>query len=425
MGLRNHQFITSLTPKSKTYKKGLGDGLFVVVDKVYDGVDGTKNGGRKYFKGRIKGEEVWVGVFGNKAGELSLADARNKFYQIKDTCLKQNISYKELQRQNERAKLATWCLDDAIKSFLEYKKELIKETTFIEYERKLNQVLTHIDGSTPLEELEWDKGGRETIEEVISKLEDGRNGHNYDLARRSRNLLNQVFKRAISKGKMTRGQNPASLENGEPRKHKVNHHPHLKWEEVPEFLEKVSLNPVHNHPFSQLATKFMLLTFLRAGALTRLKWEMIDEEKELLIIDGSTSGLKRTKGRNDDRPHYIPITSHMKELLDYAKRFNTGQEYIFLPMRESRFPHLDPSAPNHYIRNLGYKGKLRAHGWRSVAITYGVDLLREDLAVIKKQAGHLPDNKVDQAYDKSEMLDRRREFLEKWGNLLVENGLEL
>ena len=115
----------------------------------------------------------------------------------------------------------------------------------------------------------------------------------------------------------------------------------------------------------------------------------------------------------------------MKELLDYAKRFNTGQEYIFLPMRESRYPHLDPSAPNHYIRNLGYKGKLRAHGWRSVAITYGVDLLKEDLAVIKKQAGHLPDNKVDQAYDKSEMLDRRREFLEKWGNLLVENGLEL
>ena len=39
--------------------------------------------------------------------------------------------------------------------------------------------------------------------------------------------------------------------------------------------------------------------------------------------------------------------------------------------------------------------------------------------------GHLPDNKVDQAYDKSEMLERRREFLEKWGDLLVNNGLEI
>ena len=421
----NHKQLISLKPKSKTYKKGLGDGLFIEVKKTYKNKKGITKGGSKSFKGRIKGQDVFLGVFGSGGGQLTLKDAREKFYSIKKDCYSKEITYSEYKRQKQKIQETKWDLSEAIHSFLKHKKERIKKTTFIEYERKLNQVLTHIDGSTPLEELEWDKGGRETIEEVISKLEDGRNGHNYDLARRSRNLLNQVFKRAISKGKMTRGQNPASLENGEPRKHKVNHHPHLKWEEVPEFLEKVSLNPVHNHPFSQLATKFMLLTFLRAGALTRLKWEMIDEEKELLIIDGSTSGLKRTKGRNDDRPHYIPITSHIKELLDYAKRFNTGQEYIFLPMRESRFPHLDPSAPNHYIRNLGYKGKLRAHGWRSVAITYGVDLLREDLAVIKKQAGHLPDNKVDQAYDKSEMLDRRREFLEKWGNLLVENGLEL
>ena len=39
--------------------------------------------------------------------------------------------------------------------------------------------------------------------------------------------------------------------------------------------------------------------------------------------------------------------------------------------------------------------------------------------------GHLPKDKVDKAYDKSEMLDRRREFLESWGDLLVEKGLEL
>ena len=420
-----HQELKSLQPKSKTYKKGLGDGLFVVVDKVYDGVNGSKNGGRKYFKGRIKGEEIWVGVFGNKAGELSLGGAREKWYQIKDTCRKKNISYKALQRQIEREKLSKWCLEDAIKSYLKNKKELIKETTYIEYERKLNQVLTHIDGSTPLKELEWDNGGREIIVEVITKLEDGGKGHNYDLARRCRNLLNQVFKRAISEGKMTRGQNPASPEDEEETEHIVKHHPHLEWEEVPEFLEKVSLNPVHNHPYSQLATKFMLLTFLRAGALTRLKWDMIDEEKELITIDGSTSGLKRKKRKNDDRPHYIPITSHMRKLLDYAKRFNTGQEYIFLPMRESRYPHLDPSAPNHYIRNLGYKGKMVAHGWRSVALTNGVDELKEDKQVIKKQMGHLPKDKVDKAYDKSEMLDRRREFLENWGDLLVEKGLEL
>ena len=184
-------------------------------------------------------------------------------------------------------------LTDAINHYLNECKERIKETTYREYDRKLKQVLNHIDGSTPIKELEWDIGGKERIEEVISLIQDGGKGRNYDLARRCRNLLKQVFDGAIGKGKFTRAQNPASLEGRVVYIHRVSHHPHIKWDEVPEFLEKVSLNPCNSHPFSQMATKFMLMTFLRSGALTRLEWDWIDWEKKLLTIDGSTSGLKR------------------------------------------------------------------------------------------------------------------------------------
>ena len=107
------------------------------------------------------------------------------------------------------------------------------------------------------------------------------------------------------------------------------------------------------------------------------------------------------------------------------KKFNNGEKYIFPPMKDSRFAHLDPSAPNNFIRNLGYKDKLRAHGWRSVALTNGIEQLKTPKEVIKKQMGHLPDNKVDQAYDKSLMLEERKVFLEKWCDLLEKNGLEV
>ena len=50
----NSKQLQSLKPESQPYKKGLGNGLFVVVDKVYQGKNGSKLGGRKYFKGRIK-----------------------------------------------------------------------------------------------------------------------------------------------------------------------------------------------------------------------------------------------------------------------------------------------------------------------------------------------------------------------------------
>ena len=421
----NHKQIVALKPTDKTFKRGLGNGLTLVVDRQYKGKNGNLLGGRKYFKGRVKGTEVWLGTFGNKGGQLSLKNAREKFFEIKDFCQKNEVSYADFKREKHRNQISAWTLKDAINHFLNECKGRIKETTYREYERKLNQVLTHIDGSTPLKELEWDRGG-EQIEDVISKIENGGKGRNYDLARRCRNLLKQVFNKAISKKKMSRGQNPALEESDTTEyKHRVSHHPHLEWKEVPEFLEKVSLNSCNSHPFSQMATKFMLMTFLRAGALTRLEWDWIDWDKKLLTIDGSTSGLKRQKGKNDDIPHHVPITPQMEKLLFRLKRFNQGEKYIFLPLMESRFPHLDPSAPNNFIRNLGYKDKLRAHGWRSVALTNGIDELKTPKEVIKRQMGHLPDNKVDKAYDKSLMLEERREFLNKWCDLLEKNGLEI
>ena len=91
----------------------------------------------------------------------------------------------------------------------------------------------------------------------------------------------------------------------------------------------------------------------------------------------------------------------------------------------SRYEHLDPSAPNNYLRNLGYKGKIRAHGWRRNALGDGKDQLKGTTEVIQRQMGHLPQGKVLKAYDKSLLLDERRKFLEDWCSLLVKKGLEI
>lgn len=410
----NNQQIVSLKPETKLYKRGIGNGLYVVVHP----------NGSKYFTGRIKRKEFWVGTYGNKGGQLSLADARSKFYEIKDYCFKHEVSYPDYKRNKEKVKSEAWTLNDAINHFLDDSKESIKETSHRENKRKLKRVLSFIDGNTKLIELEIRNGGKEIIEDAIKKIEvSGISGNAVDEGRRCRNLLKQTFFLAEDEGKMEDGQNPAFRKK--PKKHKVTHHPTISWEEVPELLEKVSLNPSNSHPLSQLAVKLTFMTFLRSGALTRLEWKMIDWEKKLITIDGSTSGLKRRKGTNDDKPHHVPITPQIEKVLLRAKRFNQGEKYVFPPIKKSRFDHLDPSAPNNFLRTLGYEGKLVAHGWRSVALTNGIDLLKTSKEVIKKQMGHLPDNKVDQAYDKSLMLEERREFLNKWCELLVANGLEI
>ena len=66
-----------------------------------------------------------------------------------------------------------------------------------------------------------------------------------------------------------------------------------------------------------------------------------------------------------------------------------------------------------------------AHGWRRTFLTEGIDQLGYSREIIKKQMGHLPDNKVDRAYDWSEQLKERKDFLSLWGKNLVDMGLVL
>ena len=75
----------------------------------------------------------------------------------------------------------------------------------------------------------------------------------------------------------------------------------------------------------------------------------------------------------------------MEKIFAHAKRFNQGEKYIFLSLRESRFPHLDPSAHNNFLRTLGYQGKLVSHGWRSVSLTNGIDLLKNPKKLLKNK----------------------------------------
>ena len=65
------------------------------------------------------------------------------------------------------------------------------------------------------------------------------------------------------------------------------------------------------------------------------------------------------------------------------------------------------------------------HGWRGTFNTEGINVLKGELDVIKKQMGHLPEGKVNQAYDQSQRLDDRRNFLTKWGEELKKMGLTL
>ena len=418
--------IQQLKPDSKIYKRGCGDGLFVYVEKTYKGIEGNKRGGGKYFKGRYKNSEVQIGKFGTSFNEFSLKSAHSEWEKIKSWSLKtkQSVS-KYKNHQNQKIEKESHTLKEAIDFYLSDGLD-VKPFTLQTYKNQLNnRVLGNISPHTTLKELEWDNGGREIITKVIQKIKEQAQGNGVDQSERCQELLNAVFNFAIEKGWMKRGQNPAT--KFKRKRSRENHHPTLDWNEVPKLIADINLNKCNSHIQTVLATKFLLMTFLRTGALARLEWEWIIEKDgiECFEIPGKTHGLKRRKDVNDHIPHYVPLSNEMKQILEVCSQYNDDSKYVFQPIRQSRYPHLDPESPNNYLKNLGYSDKQRAHGWRRTARTYAIDLLGCDSDVIKRQMGHLPDNKVDRAYDRSLRLKDRKKLMDDWCKLLTENGLKI
>jgi len=413
-------YIKSLKPREKTYKEkcGTNNGLSIEVNSI-------KKGGTKCFIGqtryRSKQKTVYIGTFGDDAGQItSPSEANEEWIKIRKWTMNTGKDPVQFSKETKVNLKTEKTIGDAIEEFLRYKKGQIKAGVLKEYSYKLrNQVLTKIDKDTPLITLEWGNGsGREQIMALIKKIEDGGKGGNYDLAHRCRSLLSQVFARAIFIGWMKRYENPAERLRGEKVNHQPTHHPTIDWDEVPDLIQAINLNK----PNAQVQ---QVMTFLRTGTLTRLEWDWIDWEKELMTIPATTRGLKRRKGVNDNIDHLVPLTKQMIQLLNKAKEYSGDSKYVFLPLMRSRYPHLDPSAPNNYLRNLGYKGKMRAHGWRRNALGDGKDAIKGTTEVIRRQMGHLPEGKVLKAYDKSLLLEERQSFLQDWCNVLEEKGLKI
>lgn len=131
------------------------------------------------------------------------------------------------------------------------------------------------------------------------------------------------------------------------------------------------------------------------------------------------------KGRNSTtQDHLIPLSQPLIDILEILKTITGSSPYIFLSSRGKKTDHIALETPNHLIARMGYQGKLVAHGVRHMALTYGQDILKTPFHVIDLQMGHKPPGKVRQAYDKAQFLEERKAFMTKWGDLLVENGLQ-
>ncbi len=413
----------------KMYTVGKGNSLYVKCRSI-------KDGGKLSYVGRYRHpltqKQLEVTI---KGGDIRVEKTQVKGFSIKEAKeIWFNWREKKINElSNPRKIVEGKTLEDAAKEYLLVKSSEILPSTIKEYTRQFNHtIFKYLDKKTPIRELEWDNNGF-LVDEALKKIrEEQKNPQSGELQRRCKCLLNGAFEKAIDLKWISRGQNPVVMKKGHFPAHIPSHYPLLEWNEVPSFIEKLNRYSYRYAPQQILALKFIMLTGIRTGAAVRTRWDWIDKEcegdKETIYYPATTKGIKRYK-KNYDRDYYVPITKEIREILEKAKQYSTN-EYVFSKILEgNKDEHLREDKPSKVMTNMGItnaKGEeVTSHGWRKTLMSAGKSVFERDHEMLDRQLGHLPEGKVNQAYDFAQLIKPRRKFLIEYGKAFMDIGLTI
>lgn len=200
------------------------------------------------------------------------------------------------------------------------------------------------------------------------------------------------------------------------------HYPALKLDDAVRWFSAVRARK----GISARALEFQALTASRTGAVRFATWDEFDLERGLWTIQ---PGRKFSKIPPSGRPHRVPLTKRFVELLKSLPR-EQGNPLVFWAPRGGPLSDAALAAVMRkmHVADLrkGEPGFLDAqsdkpavpHGLRSTFRTWVAERTQLDGDMAELALAHKVGSKVQQAYDRSDQVEKRREMMEAWGQFL-------
>lgn len=182
------------------------------------------------------------------------------------------------------------------------------------------------------------------------------------------------------------------------------HHPAMSYTEVPAFVAELQ----QRGSVSALALEFTILTATRTSEATLATWPEVDLEAAIWTIPAS-----RTKAR---REHRVPLTEAAMAVLRRVPRVE-GNNHIFIGARQGR--PLSNMAMLQLMRGMGYgvngdRGDYVPHGFRSSFRDWSGEVSSFPRDVCEMALGHVIESKVEAAYRRGDLFEKRRRMMEEW-----------
>ena len=222
-------------------------------------------------------------------------------------------------------------------------------------------------------------------------------------ADRVRNRVELILNYAVARGYRDGAKpNPArweALKHIFPQPTELNtdkHHAAVPYADLPALFAELR----RREGVGARALEFLILTAARTGEVVGVTWDEIDFDKELWVVPA-----ERMKGK---REHRVPLSSACIDLLRNLYR-EDGNPNIFVGARQ---PRLSNTGLSEVLKRLGRQETV--HGFRSSFSDWAHEQTAHSDHTIEISLAHKVGTKVEQAYRRGNMFDKRRRLMADW-----------
>ena len=196
------------------------------------------------------------------------------------------------------------------------------------------------------------------------------------------------------------------------RVQKVRHHPAMPYDEVGAFMDELRSKT----SVSAYALRFLILTATRSGEVLQAEWPEIDLNNKIWTVPES-----RMKA---GREHRVPLTEECMLILAAVPRIQNNP-YVFPGARSER--PLSANALLQIMRKMGYgvqgeRGDYVPHGFRSSFRDWSGEVSSYPRDVAEMALAHTIQNKVEAAYRRGDLFEKRRKMMDDWEAYLKPNA---
>ena len=229
-----------------------------------------------------------------------------------------------------------------------------------------------------------------------------------ETARRVRQRIGAIMKWAVAQGH--RQDNPAGDALGAALpKHSVakKHHRALPHAEVADAITTVRAS--HAHWATVAALEYLVLTASRSGEVRKARWDEVDIGTATWTVPAGRMKMQRE--------HRVPLSERALQILAEARKWADGSGLIF-PSVTGR--PLSDNTLSKLLREQGIPAVV--HGFRSSFRDWCAECSNASREVSELALAHVNSDRVEAAYMRSDLFERRRALMQSWADYISERG---